>query len=308
MIKKAGFCRCLDSFQIVIVAGGSLVRIIVLEYRKPYKMTRPDVGLSTIKRYNGGTIFCHGAHQLKISIIIPTYNEAENLPGLLKTLFALPVHDLKVLVIDDNSSDGTGRMAEELKNVYAGRLDVIHRTGKLGLGSAYITGFTHLLRGDSEAIGQMDADFSHPPEKVVQLIDALRSCEVAVGSRYVPGGALDPSWPFWRRGLSSFGNLYARAILRMPVRDITGGFRLWRRGALAAMPLADVRSNGYVFQVEMAYIAHRLGFSFEEVPIFFAERQWGQSKMSLRIQLEAALRVWVLLWQYRHLQSLKVYN
>jgi len=239
---------------------------------------------------------------LKISIVIPTYNEAENLPRLLKELFELPLEDLHVLVIDDNSRDGTGRIAEELRKEYPGKLAVIHRAGKLGLGSAYIAGFTHLLEGDSQAIGQMDADFSHQPEKVVQLAAALRDCQVAIGSRYVPGGALDPNWPYWRRLLSSFGNLYARSILRLPIRDTTGGFRLWRREALAAMPLERVRSNGYIFQVEMAYIAHKLGFSFKEVPIFFAERQWGQSKMSLRIQLEAALRVWALLWQHRNLR------
>ena len=239
---------------------------------------------------------------MKISIVIPTYNEAENLPRLLAELFALPMDGLHVLVIDDNSSDGTGRIADELAAKYAGRLDVLHRAGKLGLGSAYIAGFTHLLEGDSQAIGQMDADFSHQPEKVVQLAAALRDCQVAIGSRYVPGGALDPNWPYWRRLLSSFGNLYARSILRLPIRDTTGGFRLWRREALAAMPLERVRSNGYIFQVEMAYIAHKLGFSFKEVPIFFAERQWGQSKMSLRIQLEAALRVWALLWQHRNLR------
>jgi len=214
----------------------------------------------------------------------------------------LPLEDLHVLVIDDNSRDGTGRIAEELRKEYPGKLAVIHRAGKLGLGSAYIAGFTHLLEGDSQAIGQMDADFSHQPEKVVQLAAALRDCQVAIGSRYVPGGALDPNWPYWRRLLSSFGNLYARSILRLPIRDTTGGFRLWRREALAAMPLERVRSNGYIFQVEMAYIAHKLGFSFKEVPIFFAERQWGQSKMSLRIQLEAALRVWALLWQHRNLR------
>jgi dolichol-phosphate mannosyltransferase len=239
---------------------------------------------------------------LKISIVIPTYNEAENLPRLLVELFALPMDDLHVLVIDDNSSDGTGRIADELAEQYAGRLKVIHRAGKLGLGSAYINGFTRLLGGDSQAIGQMDADFSHQPGKVVELAAALRDCDVAIGSRYVPGGALDPNWPFWRRWLSSFGNRYARSILRLPIRDATGGFRLWRRETLAALPLEGVRSNGYVFQVEMAYMAHKLGFRFREVPIFFAERQWGQSKMSFRIQMEAALRVWSLLWQYRRLK------
>ena len=241
---------------------------------------------------------------MKITLVIPTYNEAENLPRLLQALNALPLDDLHVLVIDDNSSDGTGQLAEDQKTTYSGRLDVMHRAGKLGLGSAYIQGFTHLLKGDSQAIGQMDADFSHQPEKVVELASALQSCDMAVGSRYVPGGSLDENWPFWRKGLSAFGNFYARSILSMPIRDTTGGFRLWRRETLAAMPLERVRSNGYVFQVEMAYVAHKLGFHFKEIPIYFAERRFGQSKMSLRIQLEAALRVWSLLWQYRDLKPL----
>jgi dolichol-phosphate mannosyltransferase len=237
--------------------------------------------------------------------VIPTYNEAENLPKLAKALFELPLNELCVLVIDDASKDGTGEIAEKLKKEFPGRLDVVHRAGKLGLGSAYITGFKHLLKGDSGAIGQMDADFSHEPHKVLELIQALKTCDIAVGSRYVPGGALDRNWPYWRKWLSGFGNLYARAILSLPIHDTTGGFRLWRRETLAAMPLESVRSNGYVFQVEMAYVAHRLGFQFKEVPIYFAERQWGQSKMSFRIQMEAALRVWVLPGQYRELRKIK---
>ncbi len=238
---------------------------------------------------------------MKITLVIPTYNEAENLPKLLQALFELPLENLNVLVIDDNSRDGTGELAENLKKKYPGKLEVMHRAGKLGLGSAYIQGFIRLLAGDSDAIGQMDADFSHEPAKVVELAEALRSCDMALGSRYVPGGSLDKDWPYWRKWLSSFGNAYARSILRLPIRDTTGGFRLWKRETLAAMPLNEVRSNGYIFQVEMAYIANKLGFHFKEVPIYFAERRFGQSKMSLRIQIEAALRVWVVLWQYRKL-------
>ena len=238
---------------------------------------------------------------MKTTFVIPTYNEAENLPKLARTLFNLPLEGLCVLVIDDASKDGTGEKAEELKKEFPGKMDVIHRSGKLGLGSAYITGFKHLLAGNSNAIGQMDADFSHEPRKVLELAEALRTCDVAVGSRYVPGGALDKNWPFWRKWLSGFGNLYARTILSLPIRDTTGGFRLWRRETLAAMPLERVRSNGYVFQVEMAYVAHKLGFQMKEIPFYFAERQWGQSKMSFRIQMEAAFRVWALPGQYRDL-------
>ncbi len=242
---------------------------------------------------------------MKITLVIPTYNEAENLPKILQALFALPLPDLNVLVVDDNSRDGTGEIAEDLKKIYKGKLDVMHRAGKLGLGTAYIQAFTQLLEGDTDAIGQMDADFSHEPSKVVDLAKALETCDMALGSRYVPGGSLDRDWPAWRKWLSTFGNYYARSILRLPVRDITGGFRLWKRATLAAMPLGRVRSNGYIFQVEMAYIADRLGFHFKEVPIYFAERKFGQSKMSLRIQLEAALRVWALRRAYRDLKPIK---
>ncbi|MBU1691557.1 MAG: polyprenol monophosphomannose synthase [Gammaproteobacteria bacterium] len=242
---------------------------------------------------------------MKITLVIPTYNEAENLPKLLQALFALPLPELNVLVVDDNSRDGTGQIAEDLKKTYKGKLDVMHRAGKLGLGSAYIQAFTRLLAGDSGAIGQMDADFSHEPAKVAELVEALKSCDMALGSRYVPGGSLDRDWPAWRKWLSTFGNFYARSILRLPIRDTTGGFRLWRRETLSAMPLERVRSNGYIFQVEMAYIAYKLGFHFKEIPIYFAERKFGQSKMSLRIQIEAALRVWGLQGQYRDLKPLK---
>jgi len=239
---------------------------------------------------------------LKITTIIPTYNEAENIPRLLEILFGLPLDDFNVLVIDDNSRDGTGQLVDELVNKYPGRLSVIHRPGKLGLGSAYITGFQHLLKGDSQAIGQMDADFSHEPAKVLELVNALEGCDVAIGSRYVQGGSVDKDWPYWRKWLSGFGNLYARTILSLPIRDTTGGFRLFRREALAAMPLERIKSNGYVFQVETAYVAHRLGCNFKEIPIYFAERRFGKSKMSFRIQMEAALRVWALPTAYRDLK------
>jgi dolichol-phosphate mannosyltransferase len=239
---------------------------------------------------------------LKVTFVIPTYNEAENLPQITAALFNLSIPGLTVLVVDDNSPDGTGQIAEELSQTYTGRVQVLHRTGKLGLGSAYIAGFQHCLQDGADAIGQMDADFSHPPEKIQQLLRALDGCDVAMGSRYIPGGSLDVNWPLWRKGLSTFGNIYARTILGMPMKDVTGGFRLWRRSTLQKMPLDRIRSNGYVFQVEMAYVAHKLGFTFQEVPIYFADRRWGISKMSLRIQVEAAVRVWQLLGMYGDLR------
>lgn len=241
---------------------------------------------------------------MQISVVIPTYNESENLPLLVSALLGLPLPDLKLLVVDDNSPDGTGHLAERLAAEHPGRLEVIHRPGKLGLGSAYISGFRRALEEGAEAVAQMDADFSHPPEKLVELEKVLSDCDIAMGSRYVPGGAVDERWPFWRKGLSAFGNIYARLILGLPVVDATGGYRLWKRSALAGMPLDRVRSNGYAFQVEMAYIAYRLGYCFREIPFYFADRRWGQSKMSFRIQREAAVRVWQLLWEYRHLKKI----
>ncbi len=242
---------------------------------------------------------------VKTIIIIPTYNEAENLPKIVTALFDLSIPDTGILIVDDNSPDGTGQMADDFSRQYPGRFDVLHRPGKLGLGSAYIQGFKHALQSGADAVCQMDADFSHPPEKVVELVQALENCDVALGSRYVPGGSVDVRWPLWRKWLSGFGNLYARTILNIPINDVTGGFRLWRRDTLLSMPLDRVRSNGYIFQVEMAYIAHKLGFSFREVPIYFADRRWGKSKMNFRIQVEAALRTWVLLGRYRDLHPLK---
>lgn len=238
---------------------------------------------------------------LNVTIIIPTYNEAENLPRLVSALFALPIPGLRLLVVDDHSPDGTGQLAEDLNEQYNQRIGVLHRAGKLGLGSAYIEGFQRCLDEGAEAILQMDADFSHPVDKISTLITTLDGCDFVIGSRYVPGGMLDEHWPIWRKALSGFGNFYARTILGMPIRDVTGGFKLWRAGTLRAMPLERIKSNGYVFQVEMNYVATRLGFTSREIPIYFADRRWGQSKMNFRIQLEAAVRVWQLPGMYRDL-------
>ncbi len=241
---------------------------------------------------------------MRILVVIPTYNEAENLPRLVSALFALPL-DVRVLVVDDNSPDGTGDVAERLKARTPDRVHVLHRAEKNGLGPAYLAGFREALKTDADAIGQMDADFSHQPDVLPRMAALLENhqADVVLGSRYVPGGRLDERWPLWRKGLSTFGNFYARTILHMPVRDVTGGYRLWRRDTLAAMQLERIRANGYIFQVEMAYVAHKLGFRIAEVPIYFQERRWGESKMSFRIQVEAALGVWQLLWRYRDLQG-----
>ena len=240
---------------------------------------------------------------MQLTIVLPTYNEAENLPKIVSALFDLPLTDLKIIIVDDNSPDGTGRIADDFAKLRQGQISVIHRSGKLGLGTAYIQGFMKALIDGAEVVGQMDADFSHPPDKIIEMLAVLDSCDVVLGSRYVPGGKVDEQWPLWRKGLSSFGNIYARSILALPVRDTTGGFRIWRNQTLRKMPLERVRSNGYAFQVEMTYIAHSLGFQFSEVPIYFADRRWGDSKMSFKIQIEAAIRVWQLLWDYRNLKE-----
>ena len=239
-----------------------------------------------------------------IHIVIPTYDEAENLNNLVSALYNLPIERLNILIVDDNSPDGTGDIAEDLAHKYPDRLSVLHRSGKLGLGSAYIKGFRTALESGADYIVQMDADFSHPPEKIIEFTKVLSKTDAALGSRYIAGGKLDENWPLWRKGLSAFGNIYAKTILRLPIHDATGGFRAWRRETLLGMPLERIRSNGYAFQVEMIYVAYRLGFSFIEVPFYFADRQWGNSKMSFSIQIEAATRVWQMPYEYRDLQSI----
>lgn len=229
---------------------------------------------------------------------MPTFNEVENLPRLVPVLFGLDLPDLHLLVIDDISPDGTGEVAENLARRYPGRMEVLHRKGPRGLGRAYVYGFDHALQGNPEAIGQMDCDFSHPPEKLPALAAKLETCDLALGSRYIPGGGVDIRWPLWRKALSRWANFYARSILGLPVQDVTGGFRLWRRELLELIPYKQVVSNGYVFLVELLYLAKLNGCRFGEVPIYFADRKWGASKMNFRVQLEAAWRVWQVKWRY----------
>lgn len=239
---------------------------------------------------------------MRIAVVLPTYNEAENLAKMVSVLFSLPL-DLTVLVVDDNSPDGTGNFAEVLSKKYPGRVTVLHRAGKLGLRSAYIEGFRKAFEMKPDAIVQMDADFSHDPTVLTEMTERLTSCDVVIGSRYIRGGSLDERWPFWRRALSTFGNNYARTILRFPLHDVTTGYRMWKREALQSMPLDRIRSSGYIFLVEMAYVAFLMGYDITEVPIHFADRRWGKSKMSLKIQLEAAIRIWDVWWHYRDLHK-----
>jgi len=238
---------------------------------------------------------------MPITIVLPTYNEAENLPKLVSALFSLPL-DLVVLVVDDNSPDGTGRIADGLSKQYQGKVVVLHRAGKLGLRSAYIEGFRRAFELGADAVVQMDADFSHDPAVLTEMARRIASYDVVIGSRYVKGGSLARRWPIWRKALSAFGNAYARTILGFPLRDVTTGYRMWKREALQNMPLDRIRSNGYIFLVEMAYVAFLMGYDIAEVPIHFADRRWGKSKMSLKIQLEAAIRIWDVWWHYRDLR------
>jgi dolichol-phosphate mannosyltransferase len=238
-----------------------------------------------------------------ITVVIPTYNEAQNLPAITEALFALPLPNLRLLIVDDDSPDGTGRIADELA---AGdeRMAIIHRKAKGGLGTAYVAGMTRAIAEGADFIVQMDADFSHSPAYIPQMFGVMLAtgADVVIGSRYVPGGSLDERWEWNRRLLSWWANLYSRAILGLRIRDMTAGFKLWRRAALEAIGLASIRSNGYSFQVEMAYLCERLGFRLVEIPIHFEDRRIGQSKLDVPVKLESAWRTWQIRWRYRHLQ------
>jgi dolichol-phosphate mannosyltransferase len=239
----------------------------------------------------------------RITVVVPTYNEAENLQPLASALWALPIPELKILVVDDASPDGTGQIADKMARENPGKISVLHRAGKLGLGSAYINGFKKAIEEMPDAIVQMDADFSHSPSALPEFLNKITNADAVLGSRYIPGGSLDKRWGFGRRLLSWFGNFYSRTILNVSIQDATGGFRMWRRETLEGMPLDLIRSDGYVFQVEMAYVALKLGYNLVEHPIHFEDRRIGQSKMSFRIQFEAAIRVWQILWLHRNLSK-----
>lgn len=238
---------------------------------------------------------------MRITVVIPTYNEAENLPKLVSALFSLPL-DLHLLVVDDNSPDETGRLADELAQAHPGRIKVLHRPGKMGLRSAYLNGFQKIFDDGSHAVVQMDADFSHDPAVLVDMAKKLETKDVVLGSRYVTGGSVDKRWPLWRKWLSAFGNFYARTILGLPLHDVTTGYRMWRIDALKQLPFERIQSSGYIFLVEMIYLTHCLEFQIGETPIYFADRRFGKSKMSFKIQMEAAVRIWQVLWNYRDLR------
>lgn len=225
---------------------------------------------------------------VKTVIVVPTYNEGENLPRLVEQLEGLGL-GLDVLVVDDNSPDGTGRLAEELA-VARPWIHAMHRPGKLGLGTAYVEGFRYALDKGYDVIGEMDADLSHNPAFLPAMLGALGNADLVLGSRYVPGGGVR-NWGVMRKIISWGGSSYARMVLGVGVRDLTGGFKLFRREVLKELSLDTVRSNGYSFQIELTYRAIRRGYRVVEVPIIFEDRRVGKSKLSRQVVLEAMLMV-----------------
>jgi dolichol-phosphate mannosyltransferase len=226
-----------------------------------------------------------------ITVVIPTYNERANLePTLFELFTTLP--DAHVVVVDDNSPDGTGMLADEIASRDS-RLTVVHRPRKEGIGPAYIAGFARALGCQTELIAAMDADGSHSPTDLARMIGAAANADLVVGSRYVDGGQT-VGWPRWRRSLSRFGGMYARWVLGAPISDLTAGFKVYRRAALASLPLDRIRSDGYGFQIETSWYIWRSGLRVREVPITFHDRIAGKSKLSRRIVIEAMVMVWRL--------------
>lgn len=226
---------------------------------------------------------------MNVVVVLPTYNEAENITRLLPELLALP-GALRVLVVDDASPDGTGRLAEALAAEHPGRVEVLHRSGKLGLGTAYLTGFRRAFELGAEFILTMDADFSHQPRYIPDLIARSADADLIIGSRYVPGGGAVDS-PFRRRLLSRLANAVAHVFLGLRARDVTAGFRLYRREALVSLPLDQIFSSGYSFLIEMLYLIEARGWRVSESPILFQDRARGQSKISQTEIFKAAYTV-----------------
>ncbi len=230
----------------------------------------------------------------KALVIVPTYNESENIAQIVPAILAQDP-SLEVLVVDDGSPDGTGVVADGMAAADP-RIHVLHRPGKLGLGTAYIAGFKWALSHDYALVFEMDADFSHPPERLPDFLRAIENADLVLGSRYLNGHVNVVNWPMSRLFLSYSANIYARAVTGLNVFDATGGFKCFRREVLEAIALDDVRSNGYAFQIEMTFRAWKKGFRVTEIPIIFVDRTQGASKMSKRIVREAVWMVWRLRW------------
>jgi dolichol-phosphate mannosyltransferase len=225
-------------------------------------------------------------------VIIPTYNERKNLPVLVPGIMAHP--GVRLLIVDDQSPDGTGEVAEGLALEYPGRITVMHRTSRRGFGRSYIDGMMQAIEEPVDVICQMDADLSHDPRQLPDLIAASAHADVVIGSRYIPGGAII-NWPLRRKILSRVANTYIRRVTRLSARDCTSGYRCWRRAALAAVPLDRLISDGYSFLVEMLFEASRRGYRIAEVPITFVERREGESKVSRAVIVESAITPWRLI-------------
>ncbi len=228
---------------------------------------------------------------MKSLVIIPTYNEKENIERLIKEIEKLN-KDFHVLIIDDNSPDGTGRVADGLAVEYS-EVSVIHRPTKLGLGTAYITGFKYALENNYDLVFTMDADFSHQPKYLIDLLEEAKRYDLVIGSRYIEGGGIK-NWPVHRLILSRGANIYVRMVTGLPVLDCTGGFNCYRREVLKKIDLDRIISDGYAFQIEMKFELWKKGFSIKEVPITFVDRTRGKSKISKRIIFQAFLLVWKL--------------
>ncbi|MBA2669289.1 MAG: polyprenol monophosphomannose synthase [Gemmatimonadetes bacterium] len=227
-------------------------------------------------------------------VIVPTYNERENIPRLIPEILSRDPR-LEVLVVDDNSPDGTGDLVTEMA-AEEPRLHVLRRAGKLGLGTAYLDGFRWGLDRGYDCLLEMDADFSHDPAHLPKFLEAIESYDVVLGSRYLHGRVTVVNWPISRLLLSYFANVYARWVTGLPLADATGGFKCFRREVLQAVALDRVESNGYAFQIEMSFRAWKKGFRLGEIPIMFVDRDVGESKMSKKIVREAVWRVWRLRW------------
>jgi dolichol-phosphate mannosyltransferase len=225
-------------------------------------------------------------------VIVPTYNERANLPVLVAGLMAHP--NVRVMVVDDQSPDGTGELADQLAREHPGRIEVMHRTARRGLGRSYIDGIKKAVHEPVDVICQMDADLSHDPAHLPDLIAATDRADVVIGSRYVAGGEIR-NWPMRRRLLSRFANMYIRSVTRLSARDCTSGYRCWRRETLASLPLDRFISDGYSFLVEMLFVAARRGAHIGEVPITFVERREGESKLSRAVLFESAITPWRLI-------------
>lgn len=236
---------------------------------------------------------------MKSLIVIPTYNEVENLRPLVEAIFQNVPDSVDVLVVDDGSPDGTGALADLLAHERPGRVHVLHREKKMGLGTAYVAGFGWGMKKPEYAnLIEMDADFSHHPTYLPRMLETLTQADVSIGSRYVEGGGTK-NWGIGRKVLSRGGSIYSRTILGAPIRDFTGGFNGWRRAVLEAVDYPSLRSDGYSFQIELKYRAFLRGFRIQEFPILFEDRKIGHSKMNRRIVLEALKRV----WQFRAARS-----